>query len=222
MMRLLGNVDPCNCGLNQAITADMNAGNGRPAKSFDEAGTEDREGPDQEPAPLGQPSRRGVRHPGPDRQPQTRRASRRKACCATSPRSTCRRDGTGYFPCRHLYIIQFRSRRDRQPDPGRNSQRAERGHGLHRLIRESHIAEIDGRVAIVMVVEGTSDSDIVERFTAEDRSVLAEEPRQGFDRGHLDDPAAAAGAHPSQLPSGGEHAERLMMARLEHDSIFVA
>jgi DNA-binding Lrp family transcriptional regulator len=73
-------------------------------------------------------------------------------------------DGTGYFPCSHLYVIRFKVgvtvsqiQDEIRHEPNVVTVFTE-------LIRESHIAEIDGRVALVMVVEGTSDADIVESF----------------------------------------------------------
>lgn len=73
-------------------------------------------------------------------------------------------DGTGYFPTSHLYIIRFKVgvTVSQIQDEIRNEPNVVTV--FTELIRESHIAEIDGRVALVMVVEGTSDSDIVESF----------------------------------------------------------
>lgn len=71
--------------------------------------------------------------------------------------------GTGHFQCRHLYILKFcvgttlsRLRAHIADEP--NAVTA-----FTRSIYTSHIAEIDGRVALVLVVDGASDADIVER-----------------------------------------------------------
>ena len=73
-------------------------------------------------------------------------------------------EGTGHFRCRHLYIIKFRVgvtvkqiQREVQNEPHVVTV-------FTRSIHTSHIAEIDGRVALVMIVDGSSDADIVERF----------------------------------------------------------
>ncbi len=74
--------------------------------------------------------------------------------------------GTGRFQVQHLFIIQFRLgitfsqiEREIRDEPNVITIFTE-------LIFESYIAEIDGHIALVMVVEGGSESDIVERFQA--------------------------------------------------------
>ena len=76
-------------------------------------------------------------------------------------------EGTGHFSCRHLYIIQFRVgitvkqiQREVRNEPHVVTV-------FTRSIYASHIAEIDGRVALVMIVDGSNDADIVERFQEE-------------------------------------------------------
>jgi DNA-binding Lrp family transcriptional regulator len=75
--------------------------------------------------------------------------------------------GTGRFRCRHLYTIKFgvsvtlrdlRKRVLNEP----NVMTA-----FTRAVYTSHIAEIDGRVALVLVIDGESDSDIVEKVQEE-------------------------------------------------------
>lgn len=75
--------------------------------------------------------------------------------------------GTGRFRCRHLYTIKFgvsvtlrdlRKRVLNEP----NVMTA-----FTRTVYTSHIAEIDGRVALVLVVDGESDTDIVEKVQEE-------------------------------------------------------
>jgi len=75
--------------------------------------------------------------------------------------------GTGYFQCRHLYILRFRvgvTVRDlREQLASEPSVKTVFTQSLY----ESHIAELNGRVALVMILEGQSDGDIVERFQGE-------------------------------------------------------
>lgn len=74
--------------------------------------------------------------------------------------------GTGHFQVQHLFIIKFRLgvtysqiEREIRDEPNVSTIFTE-------LIFESYIAEIDGHIALVMVVEGGSEADIVERFQA--------------------------------------------------------
>src|ERR1041385_5856789 len=74
--------------------------------------------------------------------------------------------GTGRFQVQHLFIIQFRLGitvsqivREIQNEPNVVTIFTE-------LIFGSYIAEIDGHTSLVMVVEGQSEADIVERFQA--------------------------------------------------------
>ena len=70
--------------------------------------------------------------------------------------------GTGQFLARHLYIIKFslgitlsQLAEDIQKEPFVRSIFTE-------IIFESQIAEIDGRIAMLLSIEGKSDADIVE------------------------------------------------------------
>jgi DNA-binding Lrp family transcriptional regulator len=70
--------------------------------------------------------------------------------------------GTGQFPTRHLYIIKFRNGithagllADIQKEPFVRSVFTE-------VIFESHIAEIDGKLAMLLFIDGPSEKDIVE------------------------------------------------------------
>jgi len=70
--------------------------------------------------------------------------------------------GTGQFPIRHLYIITFRNGithgglvADIQKEPFVRSVFTE-------VIFESHIAEIDGKLAMLLFIDGASEKDIVE------------------------------------------------------------
>jgi DNA-binding Lrp family transcriptional regulator len=70
--------------------------------------------------------------------------------------------GTGTFSARHLYIIKFRIGitvkqivEEIKSEPNVRSVFTD-------LIYESHIAEMDGRVALVMIIEGKNEADIIE------------------------------------------------------------
>ena len=72
--------------------------------------------------------------------------------------------GTGTFGARHLYVIKFRIGitvkqlvEEIKNEPNVRTIFTD-------LIYESHIAEIDGRVALVMIIEGKHDADIVENM----------------------------------------------------------
>ncbi len=69
--------------------------------------------------------------------------------------------GTGQYPARHLYIIKFRLgmtprkiQEDIQQEPYVRSIFTE-------FIFESHVAEIDGHVAMLLFIDGESDANIV-------------------------------------------------------------
>ena len=70
--------------------------------------------------------------------------------------------GTGQFNTRHLYVIKFRIGvtykqllEDIQREPFVRSIFTE-------IIFESHIAEIDGKLAMLLFIDGASDTDIVQ------------------------------------------------------------
>jgi DNA-binding Lrp family transcriptional regulator len=75
--------------------------------------------------------------------------------------------GTGHFQCRHLYIIKFRIGVTVKQIQTEVRHEPNIVTVFTRSIYESYIAELDGRVALVMVVEGASDTDVVERFQEE-------------------------------------------------------
>ncbi len=71
-------------------------------------------------------------------------------------------NGLGQYPTRHLYTIKFRIGitytqllEDIQREPSVRSVFTE-------VIFESHIAEIDGKLAMLLFIDGTSDLDIVQ------------------------------------------------------------
>ena len=71
--------------------------------------------------------------------------------------------GSGHYPCSHLYIIRFKVgiTAGAVSEEIRNEPKVVTV--FTRSIQESFIAELDGKVALVMVVMGTSDADIVRR-----------------------------------------------------------
>ena len=76
-------------------------------------------------------------------------------------------EGTGHFQCRHLYIIKFRIGVTERQIHEEVRTEPNVVTVFTRTIYESHIAEIDGQVALVMVVEGASETDIVDRVHGE-------------------------------------------------------
>lgn len=74
------------------------------------------------------------------------------------------KNGTGCFGARHLHIIKFKlgipkSQIIKEIQEERNVKTT-----YTNYIYESHIAEIDGHVALIMILEGNTDDDIVENF----------------------------------------------------------
>jgi len=72
--------------------------------------------------------------------------------------------GTGRFGARHLHIIKFKlgipkSRIVKEVTEEKNVKGC-----FSQYIYESHIAEVEGHVALVMILEGKSDDDIMENF----------------------------------------------------------
>lgn len=75
-----------------------------------------------------------------------------------------RSDGTGRFGARQLHIIKFKLgvTREQIIKEIKEEKMVKLTYG--KFIFESHIAEIEGHVALVMIIEGKSDEDIVENF----------------------------------------------------------
>lgn len=70
-------------------------------------------------------------------------------------------EGTGKFNVRHFYIIKFAI--GVTYDELRSIITAKSDvTDITSIIAESHIAEIDGKLALLVIVEGTSDRDIVQ------------------------------------------------------------
>lgn len=75
-------------------------------------------------------------------------------------------NGTGRFPSRHLYLITFKlgitqETLIREIHEERNVRTV-----FTELIYESHIAEIDGHTALVMIIEGKTDDEINAGFNS--------------------------------------------------------
>jgi DNA-binding Lrp family transcriptional regulator len=75
--------------------------------------------------------------------------------------------GTGRFRCRHLYTIKFGVGVTLRDLKRRVLNEPNVMTAFTRSVYASHIAEIDGRVALVLIVDGESDADIVERVQEE-------------------------------------------------------
>jgi len=70
--------------------------------------------------------------------------------------------GTATFGARHLYIIKFRIGITTKQIVDEIKSEPNVRSVFTDLIYESHIAEMDGRVALVMIIEGKNDADIIE------------------------------------------------------------
>ena len=73
-------------------------------------------------------------------------------------------DGNGQFQTRHLYTIQFRVGITLRQLLDEIRQESNVRTIFTELIFESHIAEIDGKLALIMFIEGQTDREIVETF----------------------------------------------------------
>jgi DNA-binding Lrp family transcriptional regulator len=75
-------------------------------------------------------------------------------------------DGTGHFMTRHLYIIKFRIGVTKKQILDEIKNEPNIKSVFTELIFQSHIAEIDGHVSLILLVEGKDDSDVVESMQA--------------------------------------------------------
>ncbi len=73
-------------------------------------------------------------------------------------------DGNGQFQTRHLYTIQFRVGITLRQLLDEIRQEPNVRTIFTELIFESHIAEIDGKLALLMFIDGQTDREIVETF----------------------------------------------------------
>ena len=74
--------------------------------------------------------------------------------------------GSGRFNTRHLYIIKFRLGVTMKQIVDEIKSEPNIKSIFTELIFESHIAEIDGHIALIMLIEGKDDSDVVESMQA--------------------------------------------------------
>lgn len=70
--------------------------------------------------------------------------------------------GTSQFNARHLYIVKFRTGMTTQKLINDIKGEPKVRNIFTEIIYESHIAEIDGHVAMLMFIEGASDREIVD------------------------------------------------------------
>lgn len=70
--------------------------------------------------------------------------------------------GVGIFNARHLYLIKFKLGVTKKQILDEIRQEPNVKTVFTELIYESHLAEIDGHIALVLMVEGQTDADIVE------------------------------------------------------------
>jgi DNA-binding Lrp family transcriptional regulator len=74
--------------------------------------------------------------------------------------------GTGHYNTRHLYIVKFRLGVTKKQIVDEIKNEANIKSVFTELIFQSHIAEIDGHIALLMLIEGKDDSDVVESVQA--------------------------------------------------------
>ena len=70
--------------------------------------------------------------------------------------------GTGRFSTQHMLTIKFKLGITRSQIVQEILSEPNVANVFSELIRDSYIAEVDGHIALVMVVEGESDSDVAE------------------------------------------------------------
>lgn len=74
--------------------------------------------------------------------------------------------GTQHFTTRHLYIIKFRLGVTKKQIVDEIKNEPNIKSVFTELIFESHVAELDGHIALLMLIEGKDDSDVVESMQA--------------------------------------------------------
>lgn len=70
--------------------------------------------------------------------------------------------GTGRFTTQHMLLIKFKLGITRSQIVQEIGSEPNVANVFSELIRDSYIAEMDGHIALVMIVEGESDSDVAE------------------------------------------------------------
>ena len=123
-------------------------------------------------------------------------------------------DGTSRYTTRHMIIIKFTLGVTRSQIVEEIRSEPNVANVFSELIRDSFIAETDGQVALVMIVEGESDSDRRRQPAGEDHPLAAEEPRQGLDRRAAHHSPARHHPPGAQLPADGQHERRRARRRL--------
>jgi DNA-binding Lrp family transcriptional regulator len=73
-------------------------------------------------------------------------------------------NGDGRVAARHLYIIKFRLGMTAERLVNEIKSEPNVKTIFTELIYESHIAEMDGHISLVMIIEGRNDAEIVESF----------------------------------------------------------
>ncbi len=73
-------------------------------------------------------------------------------------------NGDGRFAARHLYIIKFRLGMTVERLVNEIKSEPNVKTIFTELIYESHLAEIDGHVSLIMIIEGKNNAEIVESF----------------------------------------------------------
>lgn len=74
--------------------------------------------------------------------------------------------GSGHFTTRHLYVIKFRLGVTKKQIVDEIKNEPNIKSVFTELIFESHIAEIDGHISLLMFIDGKDDSDVVESMQA--------------------------------------------------------
>lgn len=74
--------------------------------------------------------------------------------------------GTGHYGTCHLYIIKFRLGVTKKQIVDEIKSEQNIKSIFTELIFQSHIAEIDGHIALLMLIDGKDDSDVVESMQA--------------------------------------------------------
>jgi len=85
--------------------------------------------------------------------------------------------GTGEFGARHLYIIKFRIGITPQGVLDDIKREPQVRSIFTEVIFESHVAEIDGHVALLLFIDGASDADIVQ--TVQDKLIPSLQQNHG-------------------------------------------
>lgn len=74
--------------------------------------------------------------------------------------------GTSHYATRHLYIIKFRLGITKTQIVDEIKHEENIKSVFTELIFQSHIAELDGHITLLMLIEGKDDSDVVESMQA--------------------------------------------------------